>query len=119
MTRSSCAEELEEAVWRVSRLVAPSHPRLLELERQLLAAYTQLGPQLSRPARERRLQLLQRLQSSAAVPPPRQLELQAAVLETQILNLVQDRAGGAAVDKLLARKLCEKKILDVVRAKSK
>ena len=50
---------------------------------------------------------------------PRQLELQAAVLETQILNLVQDRAGGAPVDTLLARKLCEKKILDVVRAKSK
>ena len=50
---------------------------------------------------------------------PRQLELQAAVLDTQIMNLVQDRAGGAAVDKLLARKLCEKKILDVVRAKSK
>ena len=62
MTGSSSAEELEEAVWRVS------HPRLLELERQLLAAYTQLGPQLSRPARERRLQLLQRLQSTAAVP---------------------------------------------------
>ena len=55
----------------------------------------------------------------ALVQGPRQLELQATVLETQILNLVQDRAGGAAVDTLLARKLCEKKILDVIRAKSK
>ena len=45
---------------------------------------------------------------------PRQLELEAAVLETQIMNLVQDRAGGAAVDTLLARKLCEKKILEMV-----
>ena len=114
-------DDFEEVLHKI--LVAPTNHFCVDVEQKILIKYMKVQ-KLSRPMRDRKIQLiwnimnyLQRADSSNT-KSKRYLGLHSMLLDSEIENLIQDKASGNIKnEKLLKKKICEKQILNIIKAK--
>ena len=116
-------DDLEEVLFKIGKLVAPTNHFWIDVEQKLLIKYMKIE-KLSRPMRDRKIQICRNIMDymqradSSNVKSKRYLGLYSIMLDTEIENLLQDKASGShRNEELLKKKICEKQILNMIRAK--
>ena len=115
------AGDIEEILFRLSTLVAHTNNLWIEAEQKLLMVY--MKEKLTRPKRERIIQIcsntMQYLQHAdrGNVKSRKYLSLHSCLLNSQIENLLEDKNKGCHVDRSLMKKIYEKQIINIIRAK--
>ena len=116
------AEELEEILFQLALIVHHTNNLWFETQQKLIFKYMR-EKRITRPMRERIVQLccniMQCLQHAdkASVKTRKYLGLHSCLLNAQIENLIQDKNRGCNVDVALKKKICEKQILCIIKAK--
>jgi len=116
-------DDLEEVLFKIGKLVAPTNHFWIDVEQKLLIKYMKIE-KLSRPMRDRKIQICRNIMDymqradSSNVKSKRYLGLYSIILDTEIENLLQDKASRShRNEELLKKKICEKQILNMIRAK--
>ena len=116
------AGDIEEILYKLSSVVHHTNNLWMEPEQKLLVKYMK-EKRMTRPMRERIVQLcsniMQCLQHAdkASVKTRKYLGLHSCLLNAQIENLLEDKNRGCNIDETLKKKICEKQILNIIKAK--
>ena len=116
------AEDIEETLFKLALFVHHTNTLWLEPQQKLLFKYMR-EKRITRPMRERIVQLCSNIMlylqhaDKASVKTKKYLGLHSCLLNAQIENLLQDKKRGCNVDETLKKKICEKQILSIIKAK--
>ena len=114
--------DIEEILFKLSSIVHHTNNLWVEQEQKLLVKYMK-EKRITRPMRERIVQLCSNIMhflqhaDKASVKTRKYLGLQSCLLNAQIENLLEDKKRGCHIDEFLKKKICEKQILNIIKAK--